>query len=186
MLIGLMLFSLHLSVAASTSDQNSSAFEAGIIVLLRQELVKQADCENNQQSECDDSEVVAFLKILGLYQPTEQPSPDYPVSAQYRGVNGAVISDLTIAINGQVENVSTVECRSGDGDTRLQWKWEIDGELCGDFSRAAEKSFQAYKFPSLAHLNFTEPRTIRWRSVFTLEGTDSSDLNSQIVDLDER
>ena len=186
MLAGLILCSHHLSVVADTIDQNSSAFEAGITVLLKQELAKQADCANNEPSVCDDSEVVAFLKILGLYQPIEQPTPAYPINARYRGVNGVVISELSIAVNGEVENVSTVECRSGDGDSRLQWKWKIDGELCKDFSRAAAKSHQAYKFPSLAHLNFTESRTVRWRSAFAIEGTDSSDLNSQIVDLDDR
>ena len=117
MLAGLILCSHHLSVAAHAADQNSPAFEAGITVLLKQELAKQADCANNEPSVCDDSEVVAFLKILGLYQPIEQPTPVYPINARYRGVNGVVISELSIAVNGEVENVSTVECRSGDGDS---------------------------------------------------------------------
>lgn len=185
LIIGAILCSHLLSVAAHAADQNSPAFEAGITVLLKQELAKQADCANNEPSVCDDSEVVAFLKILGLYQPIEQPLPTYPVSAQRRGVNAVVISELSIGVNGQVENVSTVECKSGDGDTRLQWKWKIEGELCSSFSRAAAKSHQAAKFPSLAHLNFTEPRTVRWRTSFALEGTDSGELNSQIVDIDE-
>ena len=185
LIIGAILCSHLLSVAAHAADQNSPAFEAGITVLLKQELAKQADCANNEPSVCDDSEVVAFLKILGLYQPLEQPLPDYPVSAQRSGVNGVVVSELTIGVNGQVENVITVECKSGDGDTRLQWKWEVDGDFCKNFSRAAAKSHRAAKFPSLAHLNFTEPRTVRWRTAFSIEGTDSSELNSQIVDLDE-
>ena len=185
LLFTVILCSHLLSVAAQAGGQNSPAFEAGITLLLKQELAKQADCANNDPSVCDDSEVVAFLKILGLYQPLEQPLPDYPVSAQRSGVNGVVISELTIGVNGQVENVSTVECKSGDGDTRLQWKWEVDGDFCKNFSRAAAKSHRAAKFPSLAHLNFTEPRTVRWRTAFSIEGTDSSELNSQIVDLDE-
>ena len=185
LIISVVLCSHLLSIATYGADQNSPAFEAGITVLLKQELAKQAVCANTKPSVCDDSEVVAFLKILGLYQPIEQSLPDYPVSAQRRGVNAVVISELSIGVSGQVESVSTVQCKSGDGDTRLQWKWKVDGDLCKNFSRAAAKSHQAARFPSLVHLNFTEPRTVRWRTSFALEGTYSGELNSQIVDIDE-
>ena len=181
--IFIMLSVCQFGMATETGKDADAAFDSGVVVLLKQELARQAQCADNPDTECDDAEVTAFLKLLGVYYPDKRSTPQYPRQAQQVGVNAVVVSELSIAPDGAVEGVETLSCESGKGDAGLKWKWKADGEFCKQFSRAAAKNFEGYRFPSVVHLSIDDSRTIQWRTTFVLEGSDSSDSQAQQVDL---
>lgn len=179
----MMLSVCQFGMATETGKDVDAAFDTGVVVLLKQELARQAQCPDNLDAECNVAEVTAFLKLLGLYYPHERSTPRYPGQAQQMSINAVVISELSIAPDGVVEGVETLSCESGEGDAGLKWKWKADGKFCQQFSRAASKNFEGYRFPSVVHLAIDDSRTIQWRTTFVLEGSDSSDSPAQQVDL---
>ena len=179
----IMLSVCQCGMATETGKAADAAFDAGVVVLLKQELARQAQCADNPDIECNDAEVAAFLKLLDVYYPDKRSTPNYPRQAQQVGVNAVVVSELSIAPDGAVEGVEILSCESGEGDAGLKWKWKTDGEFCKQFSRATAKNFEGYRFPSVVHLAIDDSRAIQWRTTFVLEGSDSSDSQAQHVDL---
>ena len=114
----IMLSVCQFGMATETGKDADAAFDAGVVVLLKQELERQVQCADNPDTECDDAELTAFLKLLGVYYPDKRSTPNYPRQAQQVGVNAVVVSELSIAPDGAVEGVGTLSCESGKGDAR--------------------------------------------------------------------
>ena len=179
----MMLWVCQLGMATETGRDVDAAFDTGVVVLLKQELARQAQCSGNLGAECNAAEVTAFLKLLGLYYTDERSTPKYPRQAHQVGVNAVVVSELSIVPDGAVGGLEILSRESGEGDAGLKWKWKADGKFCQQFSRAASKNFEGYRFPSVVYLAIDDSRTIQWRTTFVLKGSNSSDSPAQQVDL---
>ena len=66
-------------MATETGEDADAAFDVRCF-LLKQELARQAQCADNPDTECDDAEVTAFLKLLGVLRINARRQ--YPRQAQ--------------------------------------------------------------------------------------------------------
>ena len=82
--------------------EEPSDFEKGLRVLLELELNKFESCLDEGKTDCDDSEVDNFLRLLDEGHPVTMATPDYPRNALRSGISAVVVVQVTVSHSGEV------------------------------------------------------------------------------------
>ena len=131
----LLLNTLAFSVL---SAEEPSDFERGLRTLLELELNKFESCLEEGKTNCDDSEVDNFLRLLDEGRPVKMDFPDYPRTALSSGISAEVIVQITVTKSGEVVRGEATSCASGKGPVSFKYEWEQGGRYCKAFRRKAE------------------------------------------------
>lgn len=131
------------------------------------------ECKSNDQLEL-------VLKLLKNGRANKKFAPKYPESEIRRDRNGYVILTLKVNKDGVPINSELKEAKCGQGDINIQKNWKMN---CNMFVSAAKKSIADWRFDQVLINDVPIERIFDHKFTFILEGSTSSELKSQIVDL---
>ena len=130
------LFLLNVLAFNAFAAEDLSDFEKGLRVLLELELNKFESCLKEGKTDCDDSEVDNFLRLLDEGRPVVMVPPDYPVSGLRDSLSAEVIVQITVTKSGEVVRATATSCKFGRGPRDLKHRWEDEGRPCKAFRKS--------------------------------------------------
>ena len=131
------------------------------------------ECRSNDQLEL-------VLKLLKNGKAYKKFAPIYPESEIRRDRNGYVILTLRVDKDGIPINSKLKEAKCGQGDINIQKNWKMN---CNMFVAAAKQAIADWRFDQVFVNDVPIERIFDHKFTFILEGSTSSELKSQIVDL---
>ena len=180
------LFLLNVLAFNAFAAEDLSDFEKGLRVLLELELNKFESCLKEGKTDCDDSEVDNFLRLLDEGRPVVMVPPDYPVSGLRDSLSAEVIVQITVTKSGEVVRATATSCKFGRGPRDLKHRWEDEGRPCKAFRKKAE--IAALKWSYSPIISIEREEYSRYAKLgFDLSTGDYSDFwKVQFVDIKER
>ena len=179
------LFLLNVLAFNAFAAEDLSDFEKGLRVLLELELNKFESCLEEGKTDCDDSEVDNFLRLLDEGRPVTMAAPDYPRNALRSGISAVVVVQITVSHLGEVSEATAILCESGKGPASLKYQWKQDGQHCSAFRKAARRAALEWSYSPVTLME-REVYARYARVNFELQWGDKDPNEMQIVEIKKR